>query len=337
MLDHLPFLPDRASSFAANVDYLFLFLIGLSLFFGLLIATLIIYFAIKYRRKSEEIPEQISGSIRLEIVWTVIPLLIAMGIFVWGADVYVQIYRPPAAPAMNVYVVGKQWMWKFQHTTGQREINQLHIPVNSPIHLTAASEDVIHSFFVPDFRVKADVIPGSYRTFWFEAIKPGTYHLFCAEYCGAKHAGMGGEIIVMSARDYENWLAGGGAMGSLAEQGHKLFLDLACHTCHEPQGTGRGPVLQGLYGKQVTLNNGQTVTVDEAYIRESILDPAAKVAAGFQPIMPTFRGQVSEEDLLRLTEYIKSLSTSGQHEVIPPQPARGPEAGENTNSKERSR
>jgi cytochrome c oxidase subunit 2 len=214
--------------------------------------------------------------------------------------------RPPEE-TLNIYVVGKQWMWKFQHLDGQREINELHVPVGRAVKLITTSEDVIHDFFVPAFRIKADVIPGRYVSIWFNATKPGRYRLFCAEYCGTRHSGMIGEVIAMEPSEYQTWLSGGAAEGSLASAGGKLFQDLACNTCHRPDAQGRGPVLEGLFGKTVTLQSGETVTVDEAYVRESILQPAAKVTAGFQPIMPTFQGLVSEEQLLELIEYVKSL------------------------------
>jgi cytochrome c oxidase subunit II len=198
-------------------------------------------------------------------------------------------------------------MWKFQHLDGQREINELHVPVGRNVKLIMTSEDVIHDFFVPAFRVKADVIPGRYVDIWFHATKPGRYHLFCAEYCGTRHSGMTGEVIVMELGDYQAWLSGGGPEGSLASAGEKLFADLACNGCHRPDSTGRGPVLNGLFGRTIMTSTGETVTVDEAYVRESILNPSARITAGYQPIMPTFQGLVSEEDLLRLVEYVKSL------------------------------
>jgi cytochrome c oxidase subunit 2 len=219
--------------------------------------------------------------------------------------------RPPSETT-DIYVVGKQWMWKFQHLDGQREINELHVPVGRAIRLIMTSEDVIHDVFVPAFRVKADVIPGRYTNIWFQPTKPGRYHLFCAEYCGTKHSGMIGEVVVMDATEYQAWLSGGGPEGSLAEGGAKLFASLACNTCHRPDAQGRGPVLEGLFGRTVTLQSGETATVDEAYVRESILNPSAKVAAGFQPIMPTFQGLVTEEQLLELIEYVKSLQTMPQ-------------------------
>jgi len=312
MVSGTPLFPDSASTIASRVDNLYFFLLGLSAFFGLLIAGLIVYYAIKFhRRRPDEIGAPIHGGMALEIGWTVIPLMITMVIFVWGASVYLAMANAPEE-TLNIYVVGKQWMWKFQHLDGQREINELHVPVGRAVKLITTSEDVIHDFFVPAFRIKADVIPGRYVSIWFHATKPGRYRIFCAEYCGTKHSGMTGEVVVMEPAEYQTWLSGGQPEGSLASAGAKLFQDLACNTCHRPDAQGRGPVLEGLFGKSVTLQSGETITVDEAYIRESILQPAAKVAQGFQPIMPTFQGLVSEEQLLELIEYVKSLQALPQ-------------------------
>jgi len=302
-----PLFPEAASTIAGRVDALYFFLLALSAFFSLLIAGLIVFFAVRFhRRRPDAVGAQIEGGTVLEITWTVVPLLISMVIFVWGASVYFAMARPPDE-TLNIYVVGKQWMWKFQHLDGQREINELHVPVGRPIKLITTSEDVIHDFFVPAFRTKADVIPGRYVNIWFQPTKPGRYRLFCAEYCGTRHSGMTGEVVVMEPSEYQTWLSGGAPEGSLASTGAKLFADLACNTCHRPDAQGRGPVLEGLFGKTVRLQSGETVTVDEAYVRESILIPAAKITAGFQPIMPTFQGLVTEEQLLALIEYVKSL------------------------------
>jgi cytochrome c oxidase subunit 2 len=297
---------------ASRVDALYFFLVAIAVFFSLLIAGLIVYYAVKYHRRSPDaVGERIHGGMALEVTWLVVPLLITMVIFVWGASVYFAMARPPEE-TLNIYVVGKQWMWKFQHLDGQREINELHVPVGRPVRLITTSEDVIHDFFVPAFRVKADVLPGRYVSIWFQPTKPGRYHLFCAEYCGTRHSGMIGEVVVMEPNEYETWLSGGAAEGSLASTGAKLFQDLACNTCHRADAQGRGPVLEGLFGKTVQLQSGERVTVDEAYVRESILMPSAKITAGFQPIMPTFQGLVTEEQLLALIEYVKSLQTQPQ-------------------------
>jgi cytochrome c oxidase subunit 2 len=315
MFTNFPFFPQQASEQAGQVDALYFFLLAVSTFFALLIAILVIIFSIKFRRKHDkQVGKAIHGSLALELLWTFIPLGITMVMFVWGAQVFFHMARAPKG-AMEIYVVGKQWMWKAQHLDGAREINELHVPIGKPVKLIMGSEDVIHSFFIPAFRVKADVVPGRYNTMWFTATRPGKYHIFCTQYCGTKHSNMIGTVTAMDAADYQAWLSGGASGGTMAENGAKLFSDLSCNTCHLENGQGRGPVLKGLYGKQVLITGGQTITMDDAYIRESVLTPHAKVVAGFQPIMPTFQGLVTEEQLLQLIAYIKSLgetpSTAG--------------------------
>jgi cytochrome c oxidase subunit 2 len=308
MFKNFPLFPEQASSLAGDVDALYFFLIAVSGFFAVLISIAIIIFAVKYRRRKEdEVGAAIHGSTALEVAWSVVPLVIVLFIFGWSASVYLAISRPPRG-AMDIYVVGKQWMWKIQHPEGRREINELHVPVGRPIRLTMGSEDVIHSFFVPAFRVKADVVPGRFTTLWFQATKPGRYHLFCTEYCGAQHSGMIGWIEVMEPAAFQAWLAGGAGEGTLASSGEKLFQELACSTCHRPDSQGRGPVLDGLFGKTVELQGGGTVVADESYIRESIVNPQARILAGYQPLMPTFQGLISEEGLLQLVAYVKSLA-----------------------------
>ncbi|HEY0872790.1 MAG TPA: cytochrome c oxidase subunit II [Vicinamibacterales bacterium] len=310
MFTNFPLFPEQASIQAGQVDGLYFFLVAVSAFFSLLIATLVVIFAVKYRRRHrDEVGYAIHGSLALELLWTIIPFGIVMVMFAWGAKVAFDIFRPPAG-AMEVYVVGKQWMWKVQHMDGQREINELHVPVGRPVKLIMGSEDVLHSYFIPDFRVKADVIPGRYNTLWFTATKPGTYHLFCAEYCGTQHSGMIGSVIAMEPQDFQNWLAGGAASESPVAAGEKLFSDLACITCHTNDASARGPALTNLFGHEVQLQDGSTVVADEAYIRESIVNPQARIVRGFQPIMPTFQGLVSEEQLLQLIAYIRSLGES---------------------------
>jgi cytochrome c oxidase subunit 2 len=308
MFTNFPFFPQQASEQAATIDALYFFLVAVCGLFAALIAVLVVVFAIKFhRRHDDEIGEAIHGSLALELLWTVIPLGITMVMFAWGAQVFFHMTRPPRN-AMEIYVVGKQWMWKAQHMDGAREINELHVPIGRPVKLIMGSEDVIHSFFIPDFRVKADVVPGRLNTMWFTATTPGKYHIFCTQYCGTKHSGMIGWVTAMSPADYQAWLSGGSSGGSMVDHGARLFVDLACNTCHLDTGQGRGPVLKGLYGKQVLLNGGQTTTFDDAYIRESILNPNAAVVSGFQPIMPTFQGLVTEEQLLQLIAYVKSLN-----------------------------
>jgi cytochrome c oxidase subunit 2 len=311
----VPFSPEQASTFAPHVDALYVYLVTLTAFFTLAISAAIIFFAVKYRRRhAAELPRPIAGSMVLELTWTIIPLLISMTIFVWGASIYFKAYRAPQQ-AMEIYVVGKQWMWKFQHQTGQREINELHVPVGARVKLTMTTEDVIHSFYVPAFRIKQDVVPGRYLQTWFEATKTGKYYLFCAEYCGTNHSGMGGYVYVMEPAAYQQWLAGGTGTESAASQGMKLFQQRGCASCHQvdPSGQqGRGPTLYGIFGKQQQIEGDGAVTVDEAYIRESILNPRAKIAMGFQDQMPTFQGQLNEEQILQLVAYIRSLAPAGQ-------------------------
>jgi cytochrome c oxidase subunit II len=314
-----PLFPHQASTMAPRVDALYFYLVAVTVVFSLLIAIAILYFAIKYRRRSEsELPHGIEGSLKLEIAWSVIPLLFTLTFFFWGASIFFAMNRPPD-DAIEISVVGKQWMWKFQHADGQREINELHVPIGRPVRLVMASEDVIHSFYVPAFRLKRDVLPGRIATLWFEATKPGRYHLFCAEYCGTKHSGMIGSIEVMEPTEFQAWLAGGSGSESLASAGAKLFQQHACNTCHRPDSLARGPNLEGLFGKPVVLEGGGTVIADESYIRESIVMPNAKRVAGFQPLMPTFQGLISEEGLLQLVAYVKSLSKAAPSPAgIPP-------------------
>jgi cytochrome c oxidase subunit 2 len=307
MTSRFGLFPEQASTFSGEVDHLLYFLVAVSVFFTVLIFCAIFYFAIRYRRRSEnELPQDVHGGMTLEILWTVIPFGLTMVMFAWGASIFFSMNRPPD-DAIELYAVGKQWMWKIQHLEGRREINELHIPVGRAAKVTMTSEDVIHSFFVPAFRTKADVLPGRYTVTWFKPTKVGKYHLYCAEYCGTKHSGMIGWIHVMEPQDYQAWL-NGETGGTLAQKGEKLFQDLACGNCHKPDNSGRGPNLVGIFGRTVEIAGGGTLKADEAYFRESILNPSAKVAAGYQPVMPTFQGLVSEEGVLELVEYIKSLT-----------------------------
>lgn len=317
----IPFIPESASTVSSKVDALYFYLSGVTLFFTLLISGTIIFFVIKYRRRSPfEIPRPIAGSHKLETMWSVIPFIIAMSMFAWGAQIYFENSRPPKN-ANEIYVVGKQWMWKIQHSTGQREINELHVPVGRKIKLIMTAEDTIHDFFIPAFRIKADVLPGKYTTQWFEATKAGTYHLFCAEYCGMNHSGMIGSVIVMQPSEFDNWLSGNAGQQSPAVAGQQLYQSLGCITCHGASGEGgRGPALVGLFGRKVDLTNGQSLTADESYVRESIENPQAKIVAGFGPIMPTFQGQVTPEQLIQLMSFIKSLQVTGAPAATAPSP-----------------
>jgi cytochrome c oxidase subunit II len=296
-----------ASSVSGEVDALFFTLVGITAFFTIGIMVAILFFAIRYRRRSaDELPALTHGSTVLELTWTLIPLAIVMVMFVWGSKVYFHMNRPPD-DAMTVTVVGKRWMWKMQQPTGQREINELHVPVGRAVKLVITSEDTIHSFYVPAFRIKRDAVPGRYTQAWFRATKTGVYHLLCAEYCGTDHSRMQGRVVVMEPDDYEAWLARGGPPESPVAAGERLFAEMGCAVCHQPGSAERGPRLGGIYGGRVTLTTGEAVAVDEAYIRESIVSPVAKVVAGYQPVMPTFQGLLSEEQLLALVAYIKSL------------------------------
>ncbi len=306
-MSSFPLFPEAASSIAFEVDLLYFFILAVCSFFAILVSVLVVYFAIKYRRRHpDEVGADIHGSIALELLWTVIPFILAMIMFVWGAKVYFDIARPPA-DSMEVFVVGKQWMWKVQHPEGVREINELHVPVNRNVKITLGSEDVLHDYYIPAFRVKMDAVPGKLTTMWFRATKPGVYQIFCAEYCGTQHSGMIGHVTVLEEHDYEAWLAGGRSTGTAVENGERLFTDLACVTCHKTDTTGRGPVLAGVFGSRVRLMDGREVVADENYLRESIMNPQAKVVLGYQPIMPTFQGTVSEENLMQLIAYIKTL------------------------------
>ncbi|HYC56792.1 MAG TPA: cytochrome c oxidase subunit II [Candidatus Binatia bacterium] len=318
--------PPQASTHAFEVDALYVFLIVLCSAVALGVVISMLTFAYRFRRRAgNTIGADIHGNTPLELVWSFIPFVAVMFIFVWGASLYFKLSRPPDN-AMEVFVTGKQWMWKIQHMAGRREINELHVPVGVPVKLTMTSEDVIHSFFVPAFRVKADVVPGHYSTTWFEATELGTYHLFCAEYCGTEHSRMIGRVVVMEPAEYQTWLttgnvtdvAAGGGMAtamatstgqaaSPAKVGEQLFLEKACQTCHLTSPGGIGPQLGGLAGHTVELATGETVTADDAYIRESILTPMAKLVKGYPPVMPTFAGQLSEEQTRALVEYVKSL------------------------------
>lgn len=299
-------MPEQASSIAGEVDALYYFLVVTSGFLSILIAVLIIYFAIKYRRGSPADRTPGHGHFLLmELSWIIIPFLLTMVIFFWAADIYLRMARPPAG-AMEIDCVGRQWMWKFQHPEGNAEINDLHVPLGEPVKLNLISEDVIHSLYVPAFRVKHDVLPGRYTSLWFEPTKVGKYRLFCAEYCGAKHSEMGGYVHVMEPSQYQDWLSGNAANSS-ADAGRVLFESLRCNTCHQGGGiASRGPPLEGLFGRTVRLADGSSVVADQNYLRESILRPAAKLVVGYQPIMPSFEGQISEEGLLQLIAEIKS-------------------------------
>lgn len=324
-------MPEQASSFAYEVDLLYAFLVLVSGIMTVLIAGLIIFFAIRYRRGSPANRDPGHGGfLMMEIGWIVGPFILTMIMFFWGAKIFFDQTRAPP-DAMELTAVGKQWMWKFQHPEGHSEINDLHVPLNQAIKINMISEDVIHSLYIPAFRIKQDVLPGRYSSVWFKPTMTGRFHLFCAEYCGAKHSEMGGWVYVMEASDYQEWLSGNKPEQSMAQSGRRLFDELRCGSCHLPAGQqGRGPSLANLYGSEVPLQNGQKVLADDNYLRESIIRPAAKIVAGYPNIMPSFEGQVNEEGLLQLLAEIKSMAAplpaatpvpSGQEQVAPTAPS----------------
>ena len=306
-----PLFPDQASTIASGVDGVYFLLVGLSLFFSVLVFFFILFFAIKYRRgTAADRSGLVFESRKLEFFWSFVPLVLALAVFVIQATAYFNLYRPPI-DALEIYIVGKQWMWKAQHPEGQDEINELHVPINRPVRLIMTSQDVIHSFYIPAFRVKQDVLPGRYTGMWFEATRPGTYHLFCTEFCGTDHAEMGGSVIALPEAEYQQWLSGDSGNVPLAEAGEAQFQQLGCATCHQADQQGRGPSLLGVFGREVELEGGQTVTADEEYLRESIVNPRAKIVADYPSIMPTYQGQVSDEGLQQIVAYLKSLAADG--------------------------
>ena len=304
---NFPIFPKAASTVAASEDELYFFLLGLSALVMAVVFLPLIYCLFKYRRgkPANRQPLRVSTN-RIEITWTIVPTVLALGLFAWGADVYYYEEVPPA-DALQINVIGKQWMWKIQHQEGNREINALHLPVNRAVKLTLASEDVIHSFFVPAFRVKQDVVPGRFTTEWFQPTRIGVYRFYCSEYCGANHAEMQGLVYVMRPAEYENWLARGRPRNTLAQSGENLFRQLGCSGCHVNSPTIHAPSLTGLYGKLVPLADGRFLRADDQYLRDCILTPASQVVAGYPPLMPSFQGRLSEGELLELIAYLKSL------------------------------
>lgn len=339
------FFPEQAGSLSAAVDNIYIFMLAVSLFFTVLVVALVIIFSIQYRKREGRSPVPIHGHLVLELTWTGIPLLITFVMFGWGTYLYFQQMRTPAN-ATEIFVVGKQWMWKIQHGEGPREMNELHVPINQPIKLTMTSEDVIHSFYIPAMRMKADTVPGRYNFMWFKAIKPGKYHLFCAEYCGTKHSEMIGSVYAMEPEDYKKWLTERMAAPTVSTvlsnaqttkagetsvqlnqsvsqdtvvvsnseplevRGQRLFQELKCVSCHHASSGQMGPALNGLFGKEVSFEHGGKIKADEAYIRESILNPTEKIVKGYDALMPTYKGQVDEEQILSLVAYIKNLKNN---------------------------
>jgi len=299
--------PEQASTIAQESDWLFWALTGLSALICILVFGPVVWFAIKYRRGRKVNRDFHEGSTwKIEVTWTLIPLFLTMGIFAWSAEVFFRMETPPPG-ALEVNVVGKQWMWKLQHAEGAREINELHIPRGKPVKLTMTSQDVIHDFFVPAFRTKQDVVPGRYTTEWFTPTKVGHYHIFCAQYCGTSHAAMIGTVFVMEPHDYERWLAQG-SPEPLAKQGEALFHRLGCSGCHGPSSKIHAPPLEGVYGHLVPLETKEFVLADDKYVRDSILLPASQIVAGYQNLMPSFTGHISEEEIMEIIAYLRSIA-----------------------------
>src|ERR1700731_1925007 len=301
--------PREASTIAPYADALYFFLLLITIVGVLLVSALVFGFSIVYRKEKNPVATQVEGSTLLEATWTIIPLALFLIAFVWGALLYFRIYNPPPN-AMNIYIVGKQWMWKAGHPGGQHEINALHVPTGRNVQLTMISQDVFHSFSIPEFRVKREVIPGRYSTVWFNATTPGTYHIFCTQYCGTNHSVMIGEVTALNPDDYQKWTQESTSGMSLAQNGERLFASMGCNACHSGSAAARGPNLAGVYGSKLQLTNGSQVLVNDAYLRDSILNPSQHITAGYAPIMPTYQGQISEDGLIDLVEYIKSLHSN---------------------------
>lgn len=295
-----------ASSLGHTVDVLFLSVLGVTTFVAVGVAGAILYFSIRYRHGSKADRSNPPARARwIEITWTATPLAIFLGLFIWSSIVFSRFHRPPES-ALRVHVLARQWMWKVEHDNGRREIDELHVPVGQPVELIMTSQDVIHSFFVPAFRVKQDVLPGRYTSLWFNATRAGRFNLFCAEYCGTDHARMTGTVVAMPPAEFARWLAAGPQRDDLAARGFTIYRRAGCSGCHEAASTVHAPPLESLYGRQVHLSDGSTIVADDTYLRDSILLPEKQIVAGYAPIMPSFKGQLDEDDLTALLAYIRS-------------------------------
>jgi cytochrome c oxidase subunit 2 len=313
-MDQFHLFPPQASAGAGEVDWLYFGLTAMMIFFCVVVFLPILYFSWRYRRgSSADRSQPASGNNLLESGWTLFPLLISLGFFAWGAIVYYHIERPPRE-ALQVQVVGKQWMWKLQHAEGKKEIDELHVPLGQAVTLTMTSQDVIHSFFIPAFRVKQDVVPGKYTTEWFRPTRLGEYHLFCAEFCGTDHSKMIGRVVVMEPADYQQWLTTGETGQSIALEGRRRFREKGCTGCHEGNSVVHAPPLAGVYGKQVPLDSGEIVTADDQYIRDSILLPGKQISAGYDNVMPSFTGHISEAEIMQIIAYLKSIGDQPREE-----------------------
>jgi len=306
-----PLFPSQASTNAAKLDALMLFELGVVVFFTLLILVLVLGFAVRFRRGNPvDRSHPPTHSQAMEVVWIAVPMALSLLMYGWSTRLFFDMYEAPA-DAAQVDVVGKQWMWYLQHPQGRSETNELHVPLGRPVKLNMTSQDVIHSFFIPAFRIKQDVLPGRYTSLWFEPTKAGVFDLFCAEYCGTNHSIMIGKVHVMEPADYEAWLSEKGVGPSQAEEGERLFVQHHCAGCHRGSQTVHAPKLEGVYGKPVPIQDGENVrfvTADDRYIRDSILIPKGEVVAGYEPIMPSFKDQIGEADLLKIIAYIKSIA-----------------------------
>jgi cytochrome c oxidase subunit II len=317
-----PLVPEQASTLAPGTDALLLYLLAWSAFFVVTICGTIAWFIVRYRRGPDNpTGARIGDSNKLEAGWIAAAVLIALSMFGWSAYRFVAHDRAPAN-TLDIFIIGKQWMWRAYHPEGQREINELHVPVGQPVKLLMTSQDVIHSFFIPAFRIKQDVLPGRFTSMWFEATRPGTYHLFCAEYCGSHHARMVGRVIVVQPEEYEAWLESSFAPEPMIAEGRRLFYRYQCASCHNQAPQRIGPDLTNLFGRTVRLASGDSIVADEDYFQRSIYDPAAEVVAGYEPLMPTYRGQLDADDIGKLAAYVRSLE-------VGPEPERpGPEREE---------
>ena len=305
-----PLFPEAAAEGASRVDMVFFVLFAMSAVLVIAVFGLILFFMFRYRAGTNaDRSHQIRNTLPYEITWTTATFVLLMVLFAWAAGVYYRGQKPPQG-ATTYHVLGKQWMWEIQHPNGRRELNEMHVPIGEPVKLVLASEDVIHSFYVPAFRIKQDAVPGMYTTVWFTPSKPGAYQLFCAEYCGTNHSRMTGTIYVMKSAQYEEWLhelPEVPASLPMEEKGRASFRRLGCRQCHKPDTAALAPMLEGLFGTEVTLRDGSTVVADEQYIRESIIDPAAKVVRGYQAIMPTYKGVIDEHQLSMLIAAVRGL------------------------------
>jgi cytochrome c oxidase subunit 2 len=319
-MDSLPFFPDRASTIAGQIDNLYFAWIALSGVVALAIVVMIVLFTVRYRQGSAasrslgDPAEHARKMHHIEIIWTAVPLVLFLAMFAWSSRVYYDSVEIPK-DALPIYVVAKQWMWHAEHPSGEREINELHVPINRPVELLMTSQDVIHSLSIPGFRIKQDVLPGRYTTLWFTANRAGEYHLFCTQYCGTSHSQMVGRVVVMEPSAYEGWLSTHASMPTMATRGAQHYRQLGCNGCHGAQAAVRAPRLEGLYGRTVLLRDGRSVLADERFIRDAVLLPGQDVPAGYEANMPSFRGQISEEELLELIEYVKSLGGATQEVV----------------------